>query len=255
MKSFHSALLVAVLLAVGAGAAARPAGHLGSPSSFKSGFSSQKGNSARSAPASLPPAASRNSGPGAFGGGAAASDGAAARGNSALGRDLDQRQAQANALKSLDARRAAATPAPPVNAAPQRPAPSPSYQQPAYPQPVIVQQQSSGWMYGALGFMLGRALSQHPQPVYQSMPPQSMPPQSNPAPDDWSAYGGARAGEVVSGASPARVAAAPSSAAAALRVLAWLALLGGGVWLAVYMVRKWRRIRAAHGTHYSFERN
>jgi hypothetical protein len=97
---------------------------------------------------------------------------------------MEQSTAQANALKTLDARRAAAAappPLPPLNdpvLRPQQPgAPPPQYQQPGYQQrpyqqpgqPIIVQQPNNGLMHGVIGFMLGQSLgSGHRDVVYQS---------------------------------------------------------------------------------------
>jgi hypothetical protein len=270
MKSTGIAWLLVVALAVGVQGPvqARPASHFGTPSSMRSGFSSQKSLPAPSAP----PSAARGSGPGSFGKAAPQAD---PRSSSASSRDMEQNAAQANALKTLDARNAAAAsaaagagavpPAPPLNGnfgRPQQSAPMPVYNQPAYPQqlpqPVIVQQHgNSGLMAGVVGFMLGRATS-HPAPVYY--PPVVV--QNTPA----AGSPGATGGTVSADGSTAPAAAAamtpvpvpapqPSFAASVLRVFFWLALMSGLVWLVVYMVWKVRRIRAANAAHYSFERN
>ena len=168
-KSVHSALVFSLLLALAGSlpAEARPGGYSGT-SAFRGGFSSQRMAPAKSLAANrtLP----QKSAPGSFGGAAGASAAAAApaRSGSASARDMEQSAAQANALKTLDARRAAAMP-PPVPPAvdpvarPGQPMPG------AYPMPqqtIIVQpQQHSGFMYGLMGFMLGRSMSA-PQPVY-----------------------------------------------------------------------------------------
>lgn len=273
MKSFHFALVLTLLLAAGVPPAlARPATHSGTSSSFKSGFSSQKSNSASRTPAMAPAPASPR-GPGSFG--RAAADGAAPppRNGSALGRDMDQSAAQARALNTLDARRAAAapppsTPLPPLHDTPMRPQPpanQPTYAQPGYggQAPIVVQQPSSGLMHGVVGFMLGRALS---QPAYypgnngngnSNSNSNSSGNAHNRPGGDWN-DGNAVQGEVGSlnaGAVSTPVAPAPSLGASIVRLLAWLALLGGLAWLLVYMVGKWRRIKAASVTNYSFERN
>jgi hypothetical protein len=114
-------------------AEARPASHSGTSSSYKSGFSSQKSNSAaHSRPA--PPAANRQSGPGAFGQ-QTGSPAQPQRATSAMSRDVDQSAARANALKTLDERRAAANappPLPPLNDSLRQPqqARAPVYQLP-----------------------------------------------------------------------------------------------------------------------------
>ncbi|HEX7981897.1 MAG TPA: hypothetical protein VF616_00135, partial [Duganella sp.] len=47
----------------------------------------------------------------------------------------------------------------------------------------------------------------------------------------------------------------PSFGASVLRWFAWLGLLSGIAWAAVFAVRKVRKLRAARQPHYSFERN
>lgn len=254
MKSTGIACLLVVALAVGVQGPvqARPASHFGTPSSMRSGFSSQKS----SPPPSAPPSAQRSGNLGSFSKSTPPAD---PRSNSAAHRDMAQNTAQANALKTYDARRAAAT-APPMNdtvaRAPQS-APLPVYNQPAYPQqipqPIIVQPQSNGLMHGVIGFMLGRAMSQHTQMSY---PPYGPNPAATPAPPP------APTATVDGAAAPAAAAAmtpvpapAPSLLASIVRVFFWLLLMSGLVWLVVYMVWKVRRIRAANAARYAFERN
>ena len=258
MKSFHSALLLTLCLALGSSALAqaRPSSHSGTSSSYKSGFSSQKSNSSKSTP-SAPPA-NRQSGPGAFGKAPGSPASATPRNTSAASRDLDQSAAQANALKTLDARRAAAaTPAPqPPSDTVLRPQQAPAYQAPpVYQQPVIVQQPSSGLMHGVLGFMLGRAMSQSHQPV-------SIPTTSNgngngngtvPAATD--AQSGMVNGMPGLGAPVPAASSRPSFGATVARWFVWLSVLSVLGWALVYTVRKLRRLRAGNTTNYSFERN
>ena len=286
MKPLRSALLLSFCIALGASVPARAEAkpYSGTSSSYKSGFSSQKGNTARSRP-SAPPA-NRQSGPGAFGKapGSPASayprNGSADTNTSAASRDLDRSAAQARALKNLDERRAAAaapTPLPPLNDTPMRatpmrpgaPAPldarAPVAAPPGYPQQVIVQQPSSGLMHGVLGFMLGRAMSQANQPV--AYPTTTA---TTTAPTTATPAGGAPA-PVVNGdgqltgmpglgdppAVNARTPAPPQSSfgASVLRWFAWLGLMSVIAWAAVFAVRKVRKLRAARQPHYSFERN
>lgn len=210
MKSTGIACLLVVALAVGVQGPvqARPASHSGTPSSMRSGFSSQKQHPAPSAPQS-------NS-----------------RSNSAANRDMARNAAQANALKTYDARRSTAVTTPS--------APMPVYNQPAYPQqipqPVIVQPQGNALMHGVIGFMLGRAMSPQPQMSY---PP----------------YGAAPAPATPAAAMTPAPEPAPSFLASAVRVFFWLLLMSGLVWLVVYLVWKARRLRAAHAARYAFERN
>ena len=255
MKSTGIAWLLVVALAVSlqGPVQARPASHFGTPSSLRSGFSSQKSLPAPSAP----PANARSSGPGSFG--KAAAPQADPGGSSASSRDMAQNAAQANALKTLDARRAAAAP-PPLNdtasRAPQS-APMPVYNQPAYPQqlpqPIIVQQHGSGLMSGVVGFMLGRAMSQQTQMSY---PPYGQSYPGAPAAGATVSADGVTAPAAAAAMAPVPAPAPkPSFAASVLRVFFWLALMSGLVWLVVYIVWKVRRIRAANAAHYSFERN
>lgn len=205
------------------------------------------------------PPASRQSGPGAFGKAPGSPASATPRNTSAASRDLDQSAAQANALKTLDARRAAAAPTapPPLNDTVSRPQPSPVYQAPpVYQQaPIIVQQPSSGLMHGVLGFMLGRAMSQSHQPV--AYPTATTPAAGSPAPAD---TGAAQAGMVngmpgLGDPVPAAPPPAPSFLATVARWMVWLGVLSVMVWALVYTVRKLRRLRAGNATNYSFERN
>lgn len=262
MKSFHSALLLTLCFALGTNVLAdtRTSSHSGTSSSYKSGFSSQKSNSTRSAP--VAPPANRQSGPGAFGKAPGSPASVTPRNTSAASRDLDQSAAQANALKTLDARRAAAaapSAPPPLSDTVSRSQPAPVYQAPpVYQQaPIIVQQPSSGLMHGVLGFMLGRAMSQSHQPV--SYPTTTTPAIGNPAPAD---TGAAQAGMVngmpgLGDPVPAAQAPAPAPSflATVARWLVWLGVLSVMVWAVVYTVRKLRRLRAGNATNYSFERN
>lgn len=172
MKTSLYAFVLTLLLAY-AGvlpADARPMGHFGTSSGLKSGFSSQKGNAFRSARTGEAMAAPKNA-PGAFGAAAGASSAAgAAKGASPLSRDLDQSAAQANATKTLEARRAASAVPPastvPPQADPLRPQPAPGAYYQQMPQPIYVQRHDSGWMPMWMGFMLGRSLSGGHQTVY-----------------------------------------------------------------------------------------
>ena len=226
MKSFHSVLALVLCLAMAGNA------HSGTSSSYKSGFSSQKNNAARSHGSPAQPR----------------------RNTSAMSRDVDQGAARANALRTLEARRAAANtprppaaPLPPLNDTLRRPQqPAPAYQ---LPQPVYVpaqQSSSNGLMHGLMGFMLGRAMSQSNQPV-------SYPTVSQPQPATQPGAAGTVGG--MPGLGEPAAAPAPAFGASVLRWFLWLALLGVIVWTVVYSVRKLRRLRAANTANYSFERN
>ncbi|RZT05584.1 hypothetical protein SAMN05216319_5120 [Duganella sp. CF402] len=245
-------------------AEARPASHSGTSKSFKSGFSSQKNNSAaHSRPA---PPANRQSGPGAFGQ-QAGSPAQQQRNTSAMSRDVDQSAARERALRTLDQRRTAANapqPLPPVPA----PRPAPAYGAPPYaPSPVYAPpaQQSNGLMAGVLGFMLGRAMSQSNQPVAYPTTNGNQPAPAATVPAD-AAGAAATAGPDGTGLvggmpglgapAPAAIPAPPpepSFMAGVLRLFAWLSILSLLGWAAFYSVRKFRRLRA--GPNYSFERN
>lgn len=161
-----------------------------SSSSFKGGFSSQKkssssssakkssydfGNSAKSDDS---PAAGSSSGKTSFGSfskssdaGSApsAADSAAPRSRSAFGRDLDKNAANANALKTLDARNAArARQENPADSGRQTaagpgygyPPAGPVQQAPAAP-PVIIQNSGGGSSSPWMWFLLGQAMHGH----------------------------------------------------------------------------------------------
>ncbi|WP_317201343.1 hypothetical protein [Janthinobacterium sp.] len=291
MKSFQIALLVALLLPLGGNALAdsRPTGKSsGSSSSYKSGFSSQRGGDARpasgsgkssfgsfggkqpaAAPRATPSAADEGAAParpksgfGSFGG--ARGDAAApAKSDSALSRELEQKSANANALKTLDARRAAAAAPPPLpplnpmlppNQAPgynqaQQPynqAQQP-YNQPQQQAPVVVQQ-SNGLGGAVAGYMLGRAMNGG----------------SNHGGYNNGAYGnggnngnngnsnGGNSNGGVAGAPPAVPQA--SFGGALLRTFVWLAVLGALGWLIYYGVKRLRAGKARSAANYSFER-
>ncbi|MYM69507.1 hypothetical protein GTP45_22070 [Pseudoduganella sp. FT55W] len=273
MKSLRSALLLMVCLAFlgNVPAEARPASHSGTSKSFKSGFSSQKNNSA--AHSRQAPPANRQSGPGAFG--KQAGSPAQQRNTSAMSRDVDQGASRERALRTLDERRAAANapqPLPPLNDTlrqPQQPAPqrpAPAYGAPPYagPSPVYAPpaQPSNGLMAGVLGFMLGRAMSQSNQPVAYPTTSgnQPVPAASAPAATGATAAPGPEGAGMVAGMpglgapSPAAAPApAPSFMSSVLRLFAWLSVISLLGWAAVYSVRKFRRLRAA--PNYSFERN
>jgi len=257
MKSTCLAWFLVVALTIGGNGPvqARPASHFGTPSSMRSGFSSQKSIPTRSVPASGAP----QKGPGAFGKAGATPPAADPRSASASSRDMEQNVAQANALKTLDARRAATSQplSPPV----------PVYNQPAYPQqlpqPIIVQpQQQSNWlMHGMIGYMLGRAMSQQTQVSYPPYGPgvgaggAGSPGTATGTPGAVATVDGVTAPVAAAVMTPLPAPVQHSFAATVLRAFFWLALVSGLVWLVLYVVWKLRRIRAANAAHYSFERN
>jgi hypothetical protein len=170
MKSIHLAFLVTMLLAVMTNAPAQQAARSSKSSSFKSGFSSQKSRPTSGASA----ASSARASFGSFGGSRAATP---QQSDSALSRRLSRDAAQANALRTLDERRAADQAAAQARTASTQPA-APHYErgnehynergngrstanQIGYPPavPVIVQQGNSGVGNIIAGFLLGRAMS------------------------------------------------------------------------------------------------
>src|SRR5476651_625782 len=267
MKTSLYAFVLTLLLAY-AGvlpADARPMGHFGTSSGLKSGFSSQKGNAFRSARTGEAMAAPKNA-PGAFGAAAGASSAAgAAKGASPLSRDLDQSAAQANATKTLEARRAAS--AVPPQADPLRPQPAPGAYYQQMPQPIYVQRHDSGWMPMWMGFMLGRSLSGGHQTVYYANNNGAAYVDPNNGGNNGNAGGGNIGGEdwdrinpvgTSVGASSAATVAAPavpphSFGNAVLRALAWLAFLSTMFWVLRVIFKRMLRHRAA--ANYSFERN
>lgn len=270
MKSLRSALLLLVCLAVAGNvpAQARPASYSGTSKSFKSGFSSQKNNSAAHRRPAAPPA-NRQSGPGAFGQ-QAGSPAQPQRNTSAMSRDVDQSAARERALRTLDQRRAAANapqPLPPLNDTLRQPPSPPQRTVPGYGVPPVYAppaQPSNGLMAGVLGFMLGRAMSQSNQPVAypttHGNPPAPVaagPTAAAPAPGP---DGAGLVGGMPGLGDPVPAAAAapapppePSFMARVLRLFAWLSVISLLVWAAIYSVRKLRRLRAA--PNYAFERN
>ncbi|MES2743600.1 MAG: hypothetical protein V4754_21980 [Pseudomonadota bacterium] len=257
MKSIQIALLLALLLPVVADVQAdsRPS----RSSSFKGGFSSQ-----RAAP---PPSRSRDAAPGptqsakrggfgAFGQAAPRQGGsepdratgpapAPQKSDSALSQRLGQGNAEANALRTLDARRAAEQAANPPRDSrlPNGPAANgglgglggPGGQggpMPA-PAPVIVQQSGGGGGIGNIitGFLLAKAMS----PSH--------------------AGNNAYPGRVDNGGVATAGAASGGFGMTVLRTLAWLAIVATIAWLMYFGWKFLRRGKAPSTANYSFERN
>lgn len=246
MKSVQIALLLALFFSAALTADARPS----KSSSFKSGFSSQKASPARSSgsfgsfgprqsqPARAPEAApaSRSGGFGSF---SNAAGNGAQRSDSSLSQGLDKGAAQANAIRTLEARRRAEQDA--MNAA-ARPVPSgplPHNERVAnrdgdltrgqhYPMqaPVIIQQQGSSGIGNMItGFLLAKATT----------------------PTRASANG-----------YPAQPGAVPASGSSfftsMLRTFAWLLILTVIGWSAYFAWKFLRRGKAPSQANYSFER-
>jgi len=257
LKSYNVAFVLALLLPLAhVGAAdARPS----SSSSFKSGFSSQRSSapskpsyssakssgtsfgsfSRRSSSSSPPDAApappSRSSGGfGAFGRGSAAPQ----KSDSALSQKLDRNTSEANALRTLDARRQAQADA----ARDTRPVPgyeqgasgrnAPAYAPPPVqqPQPPVIVRQDSGLGHVIAGAMIANA-SRGAHASNNGYP---------------GGYGGGSAG----GSSSAS--GGGTSFLGVFMTLCVLALIGWGVF---FLWRRLRRGREAKKPNYSFERN
>lgn len=250
LKSYNVALVLALLL---------PLAHVGavdakpsSSSSFKSGFSSQRSSppsrpsyssakssgtsfgsfSRRSAPPDAAPQPGRSSGGfGSFGGGSATPQ----KSDSALSRKLDRNTSEANALRTLDARRQAQADA----ARDTRPVPgyeqgrsAPTYAPPPVQQqqPPVIVRQDSGLGHVIAGAMIANA-SRGAHANNNGYP---------------GGYGGASAG----GASSAS--GGGMSFLGVFLTLCVLALIGWGLYFAW---RRLRRGREAKKPNYSFERN
>jgi hypothetical protein len=217
------------------------------PTSFKSGFSSQHHTSAAKPVAP----ASGNSSFGAFGAGksnTAASQGAPAAG-SALSKDLGNSAAKADALKTYDARTAAARAAAAPPAAPGQPAANGygsqggAAAQPGYvPQTVIVQ--NSGSSHPFLWFMLGRAMSPHEHTTYINS--------GNGGANNGATNGSpANASNSADGnATPAAVQPETSTGMHLLRLVLWLGMIGGLIALARWIWLR-RAASSANTSHYS----
>ncbi|KGF83330.1 hypothetical protein IA69_00500 [Massilia sp. JS1662] len=246
LKSYNVAFVLALLL---------PLAHVGavdakpsSSSSFKSGFSSQRSSpskpsyssakssgtsfgsfSRRSAPPDAAPQPSKSSGGfGSFGRGTATPQ----KSDSALSQKLDRNTSEANALRTLDARRQAQADA----ARDTRPVPgyeqgrsAPTYAPPPVQQqqPPVVVRQDSGLGHVIAGAMIANA--------------------SRGAHANNNGYPGGYAG----GTAPAPAGGGTSFLGVFL-TLCMLALIGWGLYFAW---RRLRRGREAKKPNYSFERN
>jgi hypothetical protein len=260
LKSYNVAFVLALLLPLAhVGAAdAKPS----SSSSFKSGFSSQRSSapskpsyssakssgtsfgsfsrrsssSSSSPPDAAPPPPSRSSGGfGAFGRGSAAPQ----KSDSALSQKLDRNTSEANALRTLDARRQAQADA----ARDTRPVPgyeqgasgrnAPAYAPPPVqqPQPPVIVRQDSGLGHVIAGAVIANAArGAHAN--------------NNGYPGGYPSTNGAGTGS-----------AAPAGGTSFLGVfmtLCVVALIGWGVF---FLWRRLRRGREAKKPNYSFERN
>lgn len=245
--------LLAVTLIAAQGAGAFEPAHQSKSASFKGGFSSQRQQSAQpSRQQSAPPVQRSQGRSGGFGsfGGAPARNGQAS--DSALSRRLDKNASEANALRTLDERRAAqqgagrdTRPVPGYEerqaAAPAgvpMPAPMPAPMQIPAPAPVIVRQ-DSGIGQVATGYVLGRMANGGGS----SNGAQNLP------------NVGGYPGKIVGTATVDQAPAGRSFFGGVLHLLMWLIAAAAIFWLGYFAFRRLRRRRAANQPNYTFERN
>ena len=233
MHALH-AVLVLSLLSMSPVASAEPRQSSSSPSkSFKGGFSSQRS-------ASPPPRAPRQDGAssrGGFGSFNSAPSRAPQRSDSALSQRLDRNASEANALRTLDARRAAQEQA----SRDTRPVPgyenrqsSGQYNAPQQ-QPQQQQQQSGG--NGMAGVVTGLVLGQIANGSH-ARTNNGYPGQSN------------------VGTSSASVNQAPSSGSffgGVAKLFVWLMVLSAIAWVGWFLLQKRRRKAAESRSNYTFE--
>jgi hypothetical protein len=222
---------------------ARPSGSPSSSSSSKGSFGSF----------SRKPAAKARGGFGSFGP-APASD--PHRSDSALSRKLDKESSEANALRTLDERRAAQAarnaPPPPPNEG----QPAGSYQDNArtpppqgYPaQPPIIIRQDSGLGNVVAGAILARSAAN----AHANNNDQGYYPAPNGAAGDLANKAGAGG---VGGGSAAAKDKGGSVPGSIVRTLLWLCLLSLVGWCVYFMWKRAKARRAANKPNYSFERN
>jgi hypothetical protein len=221
----------------------------GSAKTYRSGFSSQK----KSAPAAPANTAQKTAGFGSFGTVKTnTANGAAAP--SPMSQDLHANATQANALKNWDARNAPKGAVAPITGAAAQATPNnsqPRYTSSGYNQPVIhqtvVHQNSSGFMNGLMWFMIGNSLAHHTNnTVYVPQNTQNnvQAPASAVAPTtgEWDSP--------IQAAPKPNVEAPESWMMKFLRVLLWIAVITGFVWL-VKKVMQFRRWRNTRNSHYS----
>lgn len=228
MKSIIHALhvvLVLSLLGVNPAASADPRPSIPTKS-FKGGFSSQ-----RSAPAPKAPSSSGAS-RGGFGSFNSAPARAPQKSDSALSQQMDKGAAEANALRTLDARRAAQQ---------QSTQPVPGYEnrqygQPGQPMPMPVPQQAPQSGNGMAGVVTGLVLGQIANGAHAR--------NNNGYP-----------AQVNNGTSSATVNQAPARSffGGIMHLFLWLVVLSAIGWLIYFLVQRNRRKTAENKPHYTFE--
>jgi hypothetical protein len=230
------ALTVSLLLGVGVFAQASSSSDGGKSPSLRSGFSSQRSAPAGSGRPAMPAPSRGKPQFGGFGrsapapspsrsGGYGKASDSAARGpqKSVLTNNLEEFSARDNAVRTLDARRAAAAP----------PAPAPATMPhqsstPVQTVPPVIVQQGNGIGDLLTGFMLGRASS-----------------------------GGHGVNNTGSSATqPGAVPAVPQSSfgASVLRTFLWLLILSAIGWAIYFALRRYARVRQNRTPNYTFER-
>jgi hypothetical protein len=241
-KLYRALTLLTLVLAFAGAADAKP--------SFKSGFSSRSSSSSLSSSSSHSssfPSSSSSSKSGGFGSFSRSASAPPQKADSALSQQLSKQQSEANALRTLDARRAAAaTPAPaPANAMPANAAPPPPaapYGAPMQaPGQTVVVHQDSGFGNLITGYLFGRMASGHSG--YHN--------------GGYNNGGYANDGSYPNGGPGYN--SAPQSGGSffgsLLRMIVWIAILAALTWLVVKIVKRVRVRRDADKPNYSFERN
>lgn len=231
MKSFFHALLVLSLLSFNPAAHADPRPSIPTKS-FKGGFSSQRSAAPPRAPASG--SASR----GGFGSFNSAPARAPQKSDSALSQQLDKNAAESNALRTLDARRAA------QQDAARDTRPVPGYEnrqygnQPSQPMQVPQQapQQAPQSGNGMAGVVTGLVLGQIANGAHAR--------NNNGYP-----------AQVNQGTSSASVGQAPTRSffGGVMRLFMWLVVLSAIGWLIYFLLQRNRRKAAENKPHYTFE--
>jgi hypothetical protein len=201
--------------------------------SFKGGFSSQR-------PAAPPPRAPRQDAPrGGFGSFGSAPAGNAQKSDSALSQRLDRNASESNALRTLDARRAAQDQAARDARGDTRPVPGYEYRQnPPVPvqQPQPAQQSNNGLGGIVTGMVLGQI--------------------ANGAHARNNGYPGQRSDINAAGTSSATVNQAPARTSffgGVMRMFMWLVGLSAIGWLVYFLVQRRRRKSEESKPHYTFE--
>lgn len=232
LKRALHAVLVLSLLSVSPVSNAEPRHSSSSSKSFKGGFSSQRSSSP-------PPRAPRqdSASRGGFGSFNSAPSGSRQKSESASSRRLEQNASQANALRTLDARRAQR------EQADRDTRPVPGYENRQYgnqpPAPMPAPAQAQGSNNGMAGVVTGLVLGQ--------MANSSHARNNNGYP-----------GQVNAGTSSATVNQAPAGRSffgGVLRMFMWLVVLSAIAWLAYFLVQRKRKKTAENKPNYTFEGN